>query len=303
MKGKMVVLMKKRIKIVLLIIGLVILLALIFFAIDYSRVQKQEKPIFALKTNEANDGGTVIYTGIGYKIIDFNRLSGYTEMKIGTWFIQYEDFKEEYEKFENNMNSTIKVVVVKVYDNHLIAMQIEDRNELISVGFEDEENIGFKQGQEILIYFDGTIMESYPAQLGNVKKMEILKEKSDIQIPDSILRYCYSSLDNVKVTINELTNSSITLSITDKNELPFNYAHNYKINQKIRNPNYTGVGEEVGEDTKNSTSGYTGTGIEYIWEEVTKISNIESKDTEETMIYNLPNMTENETCLVERKKI
>lgn len=34
-----------------------------------------------------------------------------------------------------------------------------------------------------------------------------------------------------------------------------------------------------------------GTGPEYIWEKIDRISNIQSKDTEETLIYNMPNMT------------
>lgn len=199
--------------------------------------------------------------------------------------------------------TTINAVVVKVHDNSLTVMGVRNASELISVGFTDEGNIGFEKGQEILIYFDGTIMETYPAQLGNVRKIEILKEKSDIKIPDDILRYCYSSKDNVKITVNELTNSGITLSITDSNELPYNYSHKYKINKKVKNQEYTGVGEKIGKDTENSIAGYTGTGLEYIWEEVPKISNIESKDTEETLIYNLPNMNEDNHYAVERKKI
>ncbi|MBO5478894.1 MAG: hypothetical protein J6A04_04200 [Clostridia bacterium] len=37
-----------------------------------------------------------------------------------------------------------------------------------------------------------------------------------------------------------------------------------------------------------------GTGLEYIWKEVEKISNISSEDTKETLTYNLPNMTNDE---------
>ena len=95
----------------------------------------------------------------------------------------------------------------------------------------------------------------------------------------------------------------ISLTITDTNEIPYNYAHSYRINKKVKNKNYTGIGEKIGEDTENSTSSYTGTGLEYIWEEVNKISNIQSEETEETLIYNLPNMTEDEHYTVERKKI
>lgn len=192
--------MKKEFKIILVILGIIVLLALIFFAIDYSRVKKQE----------------------------------------------YEN---------NNMVANMKAIVVKVYDKSLAAIKIGNESELISIGF--DENIGFKQGQEISVYFDGMIMETYPAQLGNVGKIEIVKEKSDIQIPDNILRYCYSTRDKVNVTVSELTNSGITLTITDTNELPYNYSHSYTIYKEVKNKDYTGIGYKIGEDTENSTAGYT----------------------------------------------
>jgi len=100
-------------------------------------------------------------------------------------------------------------------------------------------------------------METYPAQLGNVEKIELIKEKSEIQIPEQILRYCYSSYDKVTVTISEFTNTGISLTITDTNEIPYQYAHHYKINQKVKNKEYTGAGYQIGENTGNSTAGYT----------------------------------------------
>lgn len=102
--------MKKGIKVLLIILGVIIILGLIFFAVDYSRVQKQEKPIFCINYATANDGGTNEYLGLGYKVIDFNRLNGYDEIKIGSWFMKYEDFEDEY-NYENNDVLDTKVVV------------------------------------------------------------------------------------------------------------------------------------------------------------------------------------------------
>lgn len=41
-----------------------------------------------------------------------------------------------------------------------------------------------------------------------------------------------------------------------------------------------------------------GTGLEYIWEEADKISNISSEDTEETLMYNLPDIAEDKNYTV-----
>lgn len=46
-----------------------------------------------------------------------------------------------------------------------------------------------------------------------------------------------------------------------------------------------------------------GTGTEYIWKEVEKVSNIASEDTVETLKYNLTNMTEDEHCIITGRKI
>lgn len=106
--------MKKGIKVLLIVLGVIIILGLVFFAIDYNRVQKQEKPIFCIQ-NPAGvimDGGTVEYFGLGYKVIDFNMLNGYDEIKIGSWFMKYEDFENEFKNYIANTK-----VIVNGYNN------------------------------------------------------------------------------------------------------------------------------------------------------------------------------------------
>lgn len=83
--------MKKTLIIIGVILIVLVVLAITFFGVDYFRVQNQETPIFAIKTDEVNDGGTVIYTGLGYKVIDYNRLDGYDEIIIGSLFMKYEE--------------------------------------------------------------------------------------------------------------------------------------------------------------------------------------------------------------------
>ena len=106
--------MRKGIKVALIILGVIIILGLIFFIVDYNRVKNEEKPIFCINTATANDGGTKEYLGLGYKVIDFNRLDGYDEVKIGTWSMKYEDFENEYNNIEELSNIE---VVVNGYNN------------------------------------------------------------------------------------------------------------------------------------------------------------------------------------------
>ncbi len=227
-------------------------------------------------------------------------------MKIGTWFMKYEDFEEEYKDYEN-MTFILSGIVVKVNEKSLDVMGInngeDELNNLYSVSFAKEGNIGFKEEQEILIYFDGMVLETFPGQIHNVGKIEIIKEKSETEISADVLRFYNNSEDKVEVKISELTNKGLTIEITDRNEIPYEYANEYVIYKEVKNENYTGVGEKIGEDTENSTAGYTGTGTEYIWEELEKDEDIDIKETIEELRYNLPNMDSEFAYIIVGKKI
>ena len=93
--------MKKGVKIVGIILGIIILLGIIFFAIDYNRARNNEQPMLCVQIDEVNDGGTKIYLGLGYKVIDFNTLSGFDDVKIGTLLINYDDFNDEKQVYDD----------------------------------------------------------------------------------------------------------------------------------------------------------------------------------------------------------
>lgn len=137
--------MKKALKVIGIILGIIIILGLIFFVVDYNRVKNNERPIFCISNpaGTINDGGTVEFFGLGYKVIDFHTLAGFDDIKIGTWFIDYNDFEEEmkaYEKiFEENLVSSGELnrnpdnVTIKVDESTVsaasVSITITDNNE------------------------------------------------------------------------------------------------------------------------------------------------------------------------------
>lgn len=96
--------MKKKIGIVIAItVGILIitilLLGVITYGIDAKKVAKGEAPQFCFKVEQINDGGTLIYTGLGYKVIDYHKANGYDKMKLGSWFLTYEEhLGEDFQK-------------------------------------------------------------------------------------------------------------------------------------------------------------------------------------------------------------
>lgn len=106
--------MKKFLKIILIILGVCIILWITCFLVDYVRAKNNKSPIFCILETTANDGGTNIYLGLGYKVIDFHRIMEYSaenttyydDVKIGSWNMKYEDFESEYtiENLNNNLD-------------------------------------------------------------------------------------------------------------------------------------------------------------------------------------------------------
>lgn len=201
--------MKKVLKVIGIILGVLIILGLIFFVVDYNRVKNNERPIFCIHNpaGAMNDGGTVEFFGLGYKVIDFRTLAGFDDIKIGTWFMDYNDFNEEmkvYEKkfeeklqkndynIENNVfNARIKEIreyngITTILIEGLESNDINHRGEFdFSVDNDTEllwkeakiELSSLKEGQNVSINSTGEVLESYPAQLTKVTKIIVLEDE------------------------------------------------------------------------------------------------------------------------------
>lgn len=63
---------KKFLSISIIALVSFIILHVVFLEIDYHRIKNENKPIFAVKTAIYKDGGSVEYTGLGYKIISYH---------------------------------------------------------------------------------------------------------------------------------------------------------------------------------------------------------------------------------------
>lgn len=176
-----------------------------------------------------------------------------------------------------DMRATTKAVVVKVYDTGMYIIGENNYVDFCSVGFDKRGNIGFKKGQEVLIYYSGFIMQTWPGQLGKAGRIKILKEESDTEIPEYALKYCYSTRDNVSFKINSFTKTGIEFTITDKNDIPYNYNYDYSIHKRnieneLHNASLEIDQNRITQGTANSTSSYDPDISKYKpeWEEVNK---------------------------------
>lgn len=193
--------MKKFLKVIGIILGIIVVLGVVFFTVDYNRVQKQEKPIFCIKNLAGiiSDGGTIEYFGIGYKVIDFHTLAGYDDIKIGSWFMDYNDFEEEmkeYEKeFEEELNknkeyeinlfeleeiSSITIDTLAQYDNEKEFKDEETIEEIYEV-FADKKT-SIESVNDIPVNPDILYFVKFKNNSGNYKSAYIYKKDNQYYI-------------------------------------------------------------------------------------------------------------------------
>lgn len=173
--------------------------------------------------------------------------------------------------------ATMDVVIAKVEDRYLGVINKDDPNDILTASIPDGDTNEYKQNQEVRVYFDGTINESYPGSFGKVSKIEILKETSEVTIPEKVLKYFYSSRNNVLVSNINVTQTGVSFDITDTNELKYEYTNTYALYKKNPKAGQTET-PSMPTVTGNTTPSYEGSGIP-LWKEATKVSDIQSEDT------------------------
>ena len=183
--------MKKSLKILIsIIVTLIVLWGIIFF-IDYIRCSNFKEPIFAVSGITADDGGSGIYYGLGYKVkiektisSEYGQTLARIEMYIFDKFIAgaIADVGEEYKKIEEEQYEFI-ATIIGAYDNAIIVEPDEGTNERkssdkISMSITrptNEANDFYVVGNKVKITYNGIIMESYPAQIF-ATKIELIQE-------------------------------------------------------------------------------------------------------------------------------
>lgn len=188
--------------------------------------------------------------------------------------------------------ATMDVVIVRVDDTYLGVINKDDPNDIMTASIPDDDTNEYKQNQEVRVYYNGMINEMYPGSFAKVLKIEILKEDSDVTIPEKALKLFYSSRNNVSVSNINVTQTGVSFEIKDTNEYKYEYTNTYTLFKK--NPEAEKVeAPSMPIVTGNTTSSYEGSGIP-LWEEVSKVSDVNSEDT--VISENIAEDTVRKTC-------
>lgn len=141
-------------------------------------------------------------------------------------------------------DSDIRGVVIKAEEKYLTIMDVRDEG-LYYVAIPENNNLQFKQGQEILVCFNdyAIIEQTNPAIIGteDVEEIKIVKQKSNVKIPRKKLERVYSTDEKVLITIDELSPTGISITINDTNEFKreYNHSNSYIVSKKGSSGSYS----------------------------------------------------------------
>lgn len=178
--------MKKGLKILICaIVALIVLWGIIFF-IDYSRCSNFKQPIFVKSGVIADDGGSGIYYGLGYKVkMEKNISAEYGPTLVRVEMYMFDKFivgaiadvnndsnDEDYKNLEEEQYEFV-ATIIEAYDSAILVEPEEGTNERkssdkISIGITrptNGTNDFYVVGNKVKITYNGIIMESYPAQI------------------------------------------------------------------------------------------------------------------------------------------
>lgn len=136
----------KKFKIIINTIFVIIVAILIMITVDVICVARYGKgPYFALPLNTYDDGGTVEYYGIGYKVIKYNQLQGRRDKEIGFWSLPYnvtpttikdvdlaiEFYEDETATYEKYYKKFVRITSK--------LQKVDTKNNKITIGYVDED--------------------------------------------------------------------------------------------------------------------------------------------------------------------
>lgn len=153
------------------VIVFILLFLLIIITTDYILYKNNKNPFFAINTVTYYDGGSKEFLGIGYKVVRCNTLSNDKSIHFGFYNINVDGFC-------NNLitTHTFKAKIISIEnDTILIKPNPEEKESLSSDLFSitiDKDTL-YDIGTEIIVTYQGGILESYPAQI-DVIQIEII---------------------------------------------------------------------------------------------------------------------------------
>lgn len=197
--------MNKILKIIISVLGAILVLWGLVFTIDYVRCSRFMEPVFVIVGQTADDGGSGIYYGLGYKVkieknisVEYGPQLEKVEMYMFDKFITgaiadahvIVDDTDETTTQPQIHNSFVGTIVEET-TKYMIVEPNEDEVErkssdriVINYGTDHIDYL-YGIGRKVIINYNGYIMETYPAQINTDSILVNGYEDFEISVKDS----------------------------------------------------------------------------------------------------------------------
>lgn len=166
---------RKTVMNLLIIVIIALILIFTMSIVDFNLVLHGNLPKFCFNTVKHDDGGTMEYTGIGYKIIAYNATGGRHDIKIGSMFLRYEP-NIDISKIESKPDN--KITDYNFIGN-VIKITNESNNTVLLVEANDKTTLKIKILDSTLIYKNNYV--STKKDLTENKKVECKVNITDVK--------------------------------------------------------------------------------------------------------------------------
>ena len=178
--------MKLNKKNVILVVVSIIAVWLIMGIVDFKLVQSYRRPLFCVCTESMQDGGSGKYIGLGYSfdiegnfvtedgdrgvtsyrgyIFDIEISRGFWEEMLPTPYKNMQDVIENAPSIQGKVTEVHKNYMIIHFVTNGYPHGADCSVSLTPVYGDSYTNVSV--GDEVVVYFDGKVMETYPLQLG-----------------------------------------------------------------------------------------------------------------------------------------
>jgi len=200
--------MNKVLKIAISVLAVILVLWGLVFTIDYVRCSSFMEPVFVIAGQTADDGGSGIYYGLGYKVKIEKNISA----EYGPELVKVEMYI--FDKFITGAIASIHVTVDDTDGNYSTITQPQIHNSFVGTVIEEttrymivepnEDEVERKSsdrivinygtdhidylygiGRKVIINYTGYIMETYPAQINTDNILIFGYENFEISVKES----------------------------------------------------------------------------------------------------------------------
>ena len=137
---------RKGLQIFFNIILLLVMVVIIMVIVDIVAVRRYNAgPYFALPIHTYEDGGSIEYYGIGYKVIEYNQVQGRRDKEIGLWSMKYSTDPTTIQDIDLSIEMTgnEKATYEKYYKKFVRVIstlkKVDTKKHQITIGYTDED--------------------------------------------------------------------------------------------------------------------------------------------------------------------